>query len=114
MMSFREFFNETALGMEQSKDGIFWKDARGRKKLNIVPDINKVSGNKVEEIINSIRSGRSTSETVTPDLLQHIKTTYDIDERDLSQPKTLGNSNVVICNVRGANGQPIMMLRRKS
>ena len=113
-MSFQEFFNETARGEKQSKDGIFWKDARGRKNLNIVPDVARRDTDKAANIIDNVIGGVTTTKVVTPDLLQHIQNTYDVDVSDLTQPKTLGNSNVEIYSVRGANGKPIMMLRRKS
>jgi hypothetical protein len=114
MMSFQEFFNETARGEKQSKDGIFWKDARGRKNLNIVPDVNKVDADESASIIDNVIGGITTSKVATPDLLQHIQTTYKVDLNNLAQPKTLGNSKVEVYSVRGSNGQPIIMLRRKS
>ena len=114
MMSFQEFFNETARGEKQSKDGIFWKDARGRKNLNIVPDVDKADTDESANIIDNVIGGVTTNKVATPDLLQHIQTTYKVDLNNLAQPKTLGNSKVEVYSVRGANGRPIIMLRRKS
>jgi hypothetical protein len=116
MMSFQEFFNETASGEKQSKDNrIFFNGINpDRKNVNIVPDVARRDADESANTIDNVIGGVTTSKVVTPDLLQHIQKTYGVDVNNLSQPKTLGNSNVEIYSVRGANGQPIMMLRRKS
>ncbi len=116
MMSFQEFFNETARGEKQSKDNrTFFNGINpDRKNVNIVPDVDKADADESANIIDNVIGGVTTNKVATPDLLQHIQTTYKVDLNNLVQPKTLGNSKVEVYSVRGANGRPIIMLRRKS
>ena len=123
-MSFQEFFNETARGEKQSKDNrtFFYGIDPYRKTVNIVPDVARRDADESANTIDNVIGGVTTSKVVTPDLLQHIQKTYGVDVNNLSQPKTLGNSKVEIYNkldandqpIIGADGQPIIMLRRKS
>lgn len=120
MMSFQQFFNENRpgekkLGGEKNlfKGAHTYSNGKNQQH-NMTYAINRADPDESANTLDNIMSGSTTSKVVTPDLLQHIQKTYGVDVHNLAQPKTLGNSNVEIYGVRGANGQPIMMLRRKS
>jgi hypothetical protein len=120
MMSFQQFFNENRPGEKKlGGEKNLFKGSRTysngkNQQHNMTYDVNRVDPDESANTMDNIMSGSTTSKVVTPDLLQHIQQTYRVDLSNLSQPKTLGNSNVEIYSVRGANGQPIIMLRRKS
>ena len=120
MMSFQQFFNENRPGEKKLGGGRNpFKGSRTyddgtNQKHNMTYDVNRADPDESANTMDNIMSGSTTSKVVTPDLLRHIQSTYKVDIGSLLQPKTLGNSNVEIYSIRGSNGQPIMMLRRKS
>ena len=119
-MSFQQFFNENRPGEKKlGGEKNLFKGSRTysngkNQQHNMTYDVNRVDPDESANTMDNVMNRSTTSKVVTPDLLQHIQKTYRVDLSNLSQPKTLGNSNVEIYSVRGANGQPIMMLRRKS
>ena len=118
-MSFQQFFNENRPGEKKlGGEKNLFKGARTysngkNQQHNMTYDVNRVDPDESANTMDNVMSGSTTSKVVTPDLLQHIQQTYRVDLSNLSQPKTLGNSNVEIYSVTGANGKPITMLRRK-
>lgn len=120
MMSFQQFFHENKLGEKKlGGERNLFKGSRTysngkNQQHNMTYDVDRADPDESANTMDNIMSGSTTSKVVTPDLLHHIQSTYKVDTSNLSQPKTLGNSNVEIYSVRGSNGQPIMMLRRKS
>lgn len=119
-MSFQQFFTENISG--EKKSSVHTNVFKGTRtyangqnqRHNMTYDVNRANPDKSAATIDRMIDGITTDKVATPDLLHHIQTTYKVDLGDLSEPKTLGNSQVEVYSVRGATGQPIIMLRRKS
>lgn len=72
MISFREFFLETARGAKQDRStSIFWKDARSGARPNVTYASNRQETNEEEKIIQDLRK-RGGQSAVTPKMLTHI------------------------------------------